>query len=1150
MFLLTGYLSALAAGPTVPASNPGSSNVEGNKFSFSFNRGNGAARIIVVREGASITMSPVNGVDYTANGVFETAGTAFESGNGYVVNKTIGGSINQSATVIVSNLKPSTQYYIRVFEYNGTGANTEYLATSLDYIITTLSAPTQQTYNITFPAAQLAGSSIAINWDNGNGAKRIILARKGAPVNAVPQDLRDYNHSTVFGSGDVINTDNFMVYDGSGTQTSLSGLEPNTTYYFAAFECNGSTGPVYLQPGATASITTHDGPTQASGVISFSTPIEGNSLSLSFGKGNGKYQLIVACKGQPVTAVPQNGHTYTANTSFGAGEAIAPGEFVVNSINNDRMITNLEPSTVYYFRVYDYDVTNSGATYYLTSSYSQNNRSTAVPPTQQASNVFFDNITGTSATIKYTAGVGGGTRLIIMKEGSPVDASPADLTRYNTGSTAFKSGMQITPGNYVIGYFTGTAINITGLSAGTTYYAAVFEYSGNQGPVYFRPGATATVTIPNEPTARATSLSASSVEGNSSSCTWTGGDGSRHLVIARKGAPVTALPVDGTSYTADNNFKQGFAIGTDEYVVYDGAGRNFTLQNLDIASTYHLAIFEYNVTAGVPDYLTSSFFAGSITTVNAPTTQTSVSVNANSIQANQATITYTKGDGTGRIFIMRAGSPVDVTPQDLTNYSSGSTVFGTTAIGSGNYIVYKTGGTSTFTVTNLAANTQYYVAAFEYNGITAPVFKNPAGTYSFTTASGNIITPPTAPSQNQRSTLVDGNKLTLAWDMGDGANRIVVMRQSSPVNFTPADGSSYTANSDFNSGTDLGNGQYVVYNSSGGSVTVNNLTPNVTYYFSIFEYNGTGSNTRYLTTALAFQQASATTPTGGVTNLLASATNTTASISWANGPGKGRLVIMKEGSAVTAIPADLTKYNPGAAFKSGVQVVADEYVVFASSGNSVIVTGLDPVKKYYFKIFEFNGVDAPVYNTANIISGSVSASATLPVKWLYFTAKQNNEGIKLEWATAEEKNTRYFVVERNSNGGFVAMDTVQATGNAGNNYYHFTDHSGYSGKVIYRLKQVDIDNEFEYSKQVTIQMQNGSDKLVVYPNPASGQCRISLPGGLTKAIVYLYDTRGMLAKTVQVIDKQVISLTGIVPGLYHMVLRGEQATYSEQLIVR
>jgi hypothetical protein len=466
MLLLISCLSVFAAGPTIPASGAGAASKEGNKFSFSFNRGNGAARIVIVREGSPITASPANGTDYTASGVFETANAVFENGNGYVVNKTVGGTLNQSATAVVTNLKPATQYYIRVFEYNGAGISTEYLGTSLDYSITTLSAPTGQTHTITFPVAQLAGSSITINWNIGNGSKRVILARKGAPVNAVPQDLKDYNHSTIFGSGDVINTDNFVVYDGSGITTPLTGLEPNTTYYFAAFECNGTTGPVYMQPGATASVTTHDGPTQASGAINFSAPIEGNNLSLSFGKGNGKYQLIIACKGQPVTAIPQNGQIYTGNPNFKDGTEIAPGEFVVNSVNDDRLITNLDPSTVYHFRVYDYDVTSSGATYYLTNVYSQNGRSTAIAPSP-ASGAYFENINGTGATLKYAVG-SGTTRLIIMKAGSPVDATPADLTRYNSGSQTFGNGQQITPGNYVMGYFTGTAINITGLSTGTT----------------------------------------------------------------------------------------------------------------------------------------------------------------------------------------------------------------------------------------------------------------------------------------------------------------------------------------------------------------------------------------------------------------------------------------------------------------------------------------------------------------------------------------------------------------------------------------------------------------------------------------------------------------------------------------------------------
>lgn len=1145
LLLLAGYLGVFATGPTLPATNGGFSAIEGNRFTFAFDKGNGNSRIVVVREAVNITAAPVNQVEYNANAAFETPNTEFTNNQGYVVLKNTSTSSSR-VSVIVTNLKPGTKYYVSVFDYNGTGTGTEYLTIPLNDSIVTKAAPTQPAQGINFSV--VAGNKLTLKWQKGGGDKRTIIARKGAPVNAVPQDFKAYRHTTTFGDGDVINTDNYVVYDGTGAETTVSGLEPNTTYYFSIFEANGSAFPVYLTPGTSADRLTNAGPTQASGAITFLN-VEGNSLRLNFAAGNGMHQLIIVRKGQAVTAMPVNGRTYTHHTEFGKGEAIADSQFVFNTLGIERTITNLEPGTVYHFRVYDFDVTSSGYPYYLTSSYSQKEGTTATTPSQQVTNAHFENITGSSAMVKFDAGVGGGRRLVIMKEGGPVDAEPVDLVKYTQASTVFRSGYQITPGNYVMTEgMTGTGLTVTGLTPGVTYHAAVFEFSGSNAPMYKRPGATAVVTIPNEPTTKATNFNPNLHEGNSFRVSWTGGNGTRRLVVARKGAAVTAYPQDGTIYTPDNDFGEGPITGAGQFVVHDGEDRVFTLKNLEIGATYHLAIFEYNVTGTGPDYLVSSFLAGSSSTVVAPVSQATVT--ATNIQANQATFNYASGTGAGRLFIMREGAPVNVTPQDLVYYSNTNLHFGTanSEIGIGNYAVYRTGGTSPFTVTDLAPNTQYHIAVFEYNGSSAPVYKAPGGTHSFTTAAGTL--PPTSAGQNPRLSVADGNKLTFAWDEGDGEKRMVVMRQGSAVNFTPASGSSYTPNTEFSKGPDLGGGQYVVYNSSSGAASVTNILPNTTYHFAVYEYNGTGANTTYLMTPLTYQATSASTPAAGVTNVASTPGSQSIDISWTNGPGKGRLVIMKEGSNVTATPADLTKYIAAPKFKDGVQIAAGEYVVYSNTGSSVTVTGLAANKTYHFTIFEYNGADAPVYNVMNKMSSSATTASTLPLKWSYFTAKENNEGIKLEWGTTEEQNTHYFVIERGEATGFVALDTLEAKGSLISNYYSFTDKTNTAARVTYRIKQVDNNSRFEYSKQVTVEVKGNVMGLRVYPNPAQGQCRISLPAGLTRATVQLYDMRGVLVKSAQVSDKQVMGLEGVVPGVYHVVVNDQSERYSQQLIVK
>ncbi len=81
----------------------------------------------------------------------------------------------------------------------------------------------------------------------------------------------------------------------------------------------------------------------------------------------------------------------------------------------------------------------------------------------------------------------------------------------------------------------------------------------------------------------------------------------------------------------------------------------------------------------------------------------------------------------------------------------------------------------------------------------------------------------------------------LSFTAGNGANRIVVVSTTNFSN-TPVNGTAYTANTTFGSGSTVGAGNFVVLNGTGNSVTINGLTANTTYYAKVFEYNGTTAN--------------------------------------------------------------------------------------------------------------------------------------------------------------------------------------------------------------------------------------------------------------------------------------------------------------------
>ncbi|MGV3657864.1 MAG: hypothetical protein ACO1NX_07910, partial [Chitinophagaceae bacterium] len=184
MMLLALSTQLFANTPAYPSSNLKVALQDGSRLSISFDKGGGANRIIVVKEGSPVTGQPVNGKEYAFDSKFQSVNTLFEATGEYVVARTGWG------TATIENLKPATEYYIAIFEYNGTGTAIQYLNLALTGSYYTAAAPTQAATNLISTAQ--TGNTISLSWTKGNGNNRLLIARKGNPVNKQPQDLKTY----------------------------------------------------------------------------------------------------------------------------------------------------------------------------------------------------------------------------------------------------------------------------------------------------------------------------------------------------------------------------------------------------------------------------------------------------------------------------------------------------------------------------------------------------------------------------------------------------------------------------------------------------------------------------------------------------------------------------------------------------------------------------------------------------------------------------------------------------------------------------------------------------------------------------------------------------------------------------------------------
>lgn len=144
---------------------------------------------------------------------------------------------------------------------------------------------------------------------------------------------------------------------------------------------------------------------------------------------------------------------------------------------------------------------------------------------------------------------------------------------------------------------------------------------------------------------------------------------------------------------------------------------------------------------------------------------------------------------------------------------------------------------------------------------------------------------------------------------------------------------------------------------------------------------------------------------------------------------------------------------------------------------------------FYVAINASNGDNS---SSGDFIYARTFSATVLPVKWGDVFAKRNNKGvIEVSWTTLTEINNNFFEVEKSDNGfDWVVAGKVKGGGNqAVANNYKFLDDAPTS--AYYRIKQVDYDGNFDYSKVIGVNekveevftpVYDAQQKSIVLPN--------------------------------------------------------------------
>jgi hypothetical protein len=116
----------------------------------------------------------------------------------------------------------------------------------------------------------------------------------------------------------------------------------------------------------------------------------------------------------------------------------------------------------------------------------------------------------------------------------------------------------------------------------------------------------------------------------------------------------------------------------------------------------------------------------------------------------------------------------------------------------------------------------------------------------------------------------------------------------------------------------------------------------------------------------------------------------------------------------------------------------------------------------------------------------IHRTGSLPVTFSEFDIYCAQGGAGIRWSTASERNSDYFSVEKSVDGkSFQSVAKLYAAGNSSAKiHYEWIDHD-YTTAAYYRIKEVDLDGKYIYSRVVFASCQMEEEQSVnVFPNPA------------------------------------------------------------------
>ena len=207
------------------------------------------------------------------------------------------------------------------------------------------------------------------------------------------------------------------------------------------------------------------------------------------------------------------------------------------------------------------------------------------------------------------------------------------------------------------------------------------------------------------------------------------------------------------------------------------------------------------------------------------------------------------------------------------------------------------------------------------------------------------------------------------------------------------------------------------------------------------------------------------------------------------------------------------------------------------SGTPGVVSGSDP--------YTFTRTGFTSFSPFSISS----ATGVLPINLISFSANKINSTVQLNWQVVSEKNVSFYTVERSNDGiTFESLNQLKAFGTN----YAYVDQQPLAGTDFYRLKMIDADGKFTYSKVVAIKMDSRNVRLQIFPNPARNILNIQVNGFNENAVLQIIDITGRKVKEEKIslngTTSVSVDINNLSKGTYNLLLKGNSINEQKKFV--